>query len=227
MKYSICVQGVWIGLVIASCGLLANPTSASLIGWDIGQTSPDFTANYLAAVDGSTQMTTWYEELNTDADFYVISLCAMWCNPCQLFASDSGLLESQFAAAGIHVELYDWIFEDPNFQEPDSGDAQLWIDHFWTSNPENVWFGGDIPVSSTSSVVVDILTTYGSNAIPNILILDRNLTVQHHFEGYDPERLRNAILSTVVPEPSTMTVWLLASIVGGLLTGRGSKLVRR
>lgn len=175
-------------------------SAAPFDGWGIGEQSPDFQAQYLS--NGNVQTTSWYQELNSDADVYVLSTCAMWCPPCQQFAADSQSIVDAMANQGIDVRLYDFVFQDPLMLEPDQADIQNWIDSIWTASEENVWYGEDIPISSPNSVIVDIFTTYNSNAIPNILFLDRNLVVAHQFEGYTRNLVEDAIVSTAqVPEP--------------------------
>lgn len=202
---------VSFGLLLTAA--FVAPCHADVIsGWGIGETPDDFNALYVDAGTGSSTPVSWYDE--SGADVYVISACAMWCTPCQLFGADSGGLAQTLAAEGIQAEVYDYIFEDVQGLEPDLNDAQAWLDNIWTGDPDNVWFGGDIPFSATNSVIEDIMLAAQSSAVPTFVILDRSMTVRHHLTGYAPQTLEDLArqtAATAVPEPTLGFVVLMVS----------------
>ncbi len=207
----------YIGLISLLCCSAARADFVT--HWDIGEQVADFTAQYIDPTTGNAESITWYQE--SGSDVYVISTCAMWCGPCQQFAFDSDSLVQSLAADGIQAEVYDFLFEDFNFGEPDSVDAQLWIDNAWSSDPENVWFGGEISTMAPDSVTIDIFEAIwnekgqGSGAVglPAIAILDRNFVVRHLMEGYLPSRIDSAARNAaMVPEPASAWALFLATV---------------
>ncbi|MEM7455077.1 MAG: hypothetical protein AAF456_12070 [Planctomycetota bacterium] len=175
--------------VVLSIPLLDSDSSQAIadpVGWGVGQITPDFAANYLAGGDANqTTSTTWYDERGT-ADVYVISSCAIWCPPCRNFALDSGDIVSHMAAEGFDVNVYDWIYQDNLFQDPDENDVAAWVQGLWTAAPENAWFGGDIFFDSSAAepgVIGEIYDEYNSSSPGRILVLDRNFVVRDSFIG--------------------------------------------
>lgn len=187
-------------------------------GWDIGEKVPDFSASAIDPLSQNTITKQWYGE--SGADVYIVSTCAMWCNPCQLYGIDSESIVQNLAAEGINVLAYDFIFQDANLSEPDELDAQAWIDAIWTSDPGNVWFGGQISTLANESVTTDIFEAAfnaggSGNAIPAIAILDRNFVVRDIIEGYTQTVIESSARSAAaIPEPSACGVLF---VFGGLL----------
>ena len=167
------------------------------LGWDIGSQTPDFSAFYLAGAPGVETSTNWHAEMGK-ADVYVVSTCAMWCAPCQQFAQQAAAMKQALAAEGIGVEFYDFIFQNTAMQEPGSADAQAWIDNIWSSDAENVWYGGNISETDPDSVVIDMFTAAqnaggSGTAIPSIAVLDRNFVVREFVEGFSQSQLESKI----------------------------------
>lgn len=188
-------------------------------GWDIGEQAPDFDALYLDENSGLEAPTTLHAE--SGADFYVLSTCATWCNPCQLFAQQSESMQQVLAAQGIDVQIYDLVFQNNFGEEPDADLIQAWIDNVWTSDSENVWFGGMISESLEGNVTHEIFTAIGgggSIGIPAIVIMDRNFVVQDLQEGFDRARIESSIRNAAVPEPSGFALLVTATI--GVLFNR-------
>jgi len=204
-----------IALVLIGLSIATVPVKADLVtGWNPGERAPDFDAFYLD--QGVQTATTWFEE--SGADVYVVSTCAMWCTPCQFFAEQSLAMTQSMAAEGIIVEFYDFIFQDSSLLEPDASDAQAWIDVAWSSDPQNVWFGGDIPLSASESVTNDIfnaiISSGGSGqAIPGIVVMDRNFVVQDLQEGFSRSHIEDSIRLAAVPEPGSSLLLLVAMTV--------------
>ena len=97
----------------------------------------------------------------------------------------------------------------------------------WTSDPRNVWFGGDISESATDSVTIDIFEAFinsgdNSNGIPAIVVLDRNFVVKDLIAGYSPTAIQNSIRGGgAVPEPASPGIAALG--LGILLTLPGAR----
>ena len=189
--------------------------------WDIGEKVTDFSASAIDPVTQSSITKQWYNE--SGADVYIVSTCAMWCNPCQLYGIDSQTIVQNLAAEGINAQAYDFIFQDPIQTEPDELDAHAWIDNIWTSDPGNVWFGGQISTLANDSVTTDIFEAVfnaggSGSAIPAIAILDRNFVVRDLIEGYSQTRIESSARSAAaIPEPSAIGVLIT---IGGFLTLR-------
>lgn len=198
----------WLSMIVVA-GVInaASLTHAELVtGWNVGEQAPDFEAFYLNGFSGAETPTSWHAE--SGADVYVVSTCAVWCSPCQLFAQQSEAMRQTLASEGIDAEFYDLVFQDFNGLEPDATIAQLWIDNVWTSDPENVWYGGMISESVPGNVTHDIFTAQqnagGSGfAIPAIVVMDHNFVVQDLIEGFDPSQTLGAARLAAVPEPGS------------------------
>lgn len=203
-----------ITLLFAVLGLFGESLVwADLVtSWDLGEKVEDFSAFRINSSSGVEEAVNWSDE--SGADVYVVSTCAMWCGPCQQFAIDSQSLVNSMANEGISVEVYDFIFENSGFLEPSAVDAQAWLDNIWTGDPDNVWFGGDILVSASDSVTVDIFEALenagigSANApgIPGIAILDRNGVVRDLQTGYVAASVADSVRAAAVPEPSSFSI---------------------
>lgn len=195
-----------------------SPTSfADVVGWEVGQTARDFAAFYLEGGDANAQTATnWYSEAGK-ADVFVISTCAMWCAPCQLFANESEAIVSEMANEGINVRVYDWIYNDPFANEPSGNFVEAWGEDAWTSDVENVWFGGDIlqPSGDGSNGVIDeIYETYSNSAPGRLIVMDRNFVVRsaRNYSGGN-NALFNRIRVAAVPEPLSASILAAVAVL--------------
>ncbi|MEM7456702.1 MAG: hypothetical protein AAF456_20325 [Planctomycetota bacterium] len=214
----ICRYGVvlFVGFLVTIGTLVSTASGDPTTGWDIGQRLPDFAASYVDQQSGVATSMSWYDEGGADA--YALSLCGMWCAPCQLFAEDSGATTAQLQSEGINVQMYDLVFQNVASQEPQLQDINGWIDQLWTSDPENVLFAGDIPLSAEDSIAEEILLR-SNFGIPAFLIVDRNMVITDYQTGYfGGTGLMEKLRVASVPEPAAATV--LLGVIGMLSSVR-------
>ena len=128
---------------------------------DAGDIFPNFTLH-----DGSGTPVSLYD-FASDGNLLVVSICGMWCIPCQDYSADLDLIQ---AATGGGFDFVEVLVQDRFFNPTDSADSTIWATAFGVTVPVlNVNGDGAL----TDSILTGLSDENGTPlAFPSYLILN-------------------------------------------------------
>ncbi len=109
----------------------------------------------------------------------LLTFSAMWCGPCRREAPELMNLYNTYKERGL--EIAQCIYQDEDGNAADLSDLARWITEFGIT-----FTVFNDPDRSTAN-------TYGFNAIPFNVLIDRNFIIRYREAGFYPDALRQRI----------------------------------